>query len=549
GQADLLRRATGKKKASEMQKQRETFIDGATKNGVSQKVAENLFEQMVLFAEYCFNKSHSTAYAYVTYQTAFLKANYPVEYMAALLTANSGDQDKVSKYLANCDKTLNIKIEPPDINRSEVNFTPLEGSILFGLSAVKNLGEGAIENILAARKEEGAFKSLADLCDRVDLRSVNSRALEALIKCGAFDKIESNRKKLIEHLKLVLSWAQDRAKDRESGQLNLFDLSGSATKNKEFESAPIAPDVADFPATEKLQMEKELLGFYVSDHPLKAVLKSTLSQEIKAINLSELKTERARSKVTAIVMLTEIKQVTTKAGLPMAILQIEDLEDKAEAVVFPKTYETVASFLVTDVPVILEGKVDRKEDQTQVIVENIKLVEVDQLVIEVPAQPEEDNLEVVQPETTVQENSGYKPGNVAELQLVPPETIVQETSQYKQGNVGNLEFTQPETTVQETSRANQGNLVDIEADWVVLVELTAEQVQDEDRLNSLASLLEEYGDKNKNAKFPVFAMVATQHLRKYVRFGEEFWVENMENAVNALKSARFIAEVKQISTF
>ncbi|HAT13573.1 MAG TPA: DNA polymerase III subunit alpha, partial [Microcoleaceae bacterium UBA11344] len=190
GQADLLRRAMGKKKADEMQKQKETFIDGATKNGVSQKIADKLFAQMLQFAEYCFNKSHSMAYAYITYQTAYLKANFTVEYMAALLTANSGDQDKVQRYIANCLK-LGIEVEPPDINGSELTFTPIKmtepakDKILFGISAVKNVGEGAIENILEARQEGGKFKSLPDLCDRVNLHAVNRRALEALIQCGA----------------------------------------------------------------------------------------------------------------------------------------------------------------------------------------------------------------------------------------------------------------------------------------------------------------------------------------------------------------------------
>src|SRR4028118_740138 len=230
GQADLLRRAMGKKKADEMQKQKETFIDGATKNGVSQRIAEKLFAQMLQFAEYCFNKSHSMAYAYITYQTAYLKANYPVEYMAALLTANRGDQDKVQKYIANCLK-LGIEVEPPDINSSELTFTPLpkqmtggaKDKILFGVSAVKNVGEAAIENILAARQEGGKFKSLPDLCDRVSLHAVNRRALEALIKCGAFDKIDPNRNQLVQDLEGVMKWAQERQKERERGQGNIFD--------------------------------------------------------------------------------------------------------------------------------------------------------------------------------------------------------------------------------------------------------------------------------------------------------------------------------------
>jgi len=293
GQADLLRRAMGKKKASEMQKQREIFINGATKNGIKSKLAEELFEQMVKFAEYCFNQSHSMAYGYVTYQTAYLKANYPVEYMAALLTANSGDTDKVQKYISTC-MGMNIQIEPPDINRSGVDFTPSEGKILFGLSAVRNLGQAAIACILSARNEGGEFKSLADLCDRVDLRAVNRRALDALIHCGAFDKIQLNRHQLVKDLELVFDWAQSRARDRASGQVNLFDWGSMTTSNKTstgFESAPKAPAVDDFPPSEKLRREKELLGFYVSDHPLKSVRQS--AKILAPINLSDLSDQRS----------------------------------------------------------------------------------------------------------------------------------------------------------------------------------------------------------------------------------------------------------------
>jgi DNA polymerase-3 subunit alpha len=197
GQADLLRRAMGKKKPDEMRKQQAIFVDGAKRNGIKAQVGEALFAQMLKFAEYCFNKSHSTAYGYVTYQTAYLKANYPVEYMAAVLTANSGDQDKVQRYIGSC-IAMGLQVEPPDVNRSGVDFTPLDDKILFGLSAVRNVGLGPVECILKARTAGGGFKSLADLCDRVDARAVNRRALESLIYCGAFDKLEPNRQQLIQ---------------------------------------------------------------------------------------------------------------------------------------------------------------------------------------------------------------------------------------------------------------------------------------------------------------------------------------------------------------
>ena len=215
-------------------------------------------------ASNCFNKSHSTAYAYVTYQTAYLKANYPVEYMSALLTASSGIQDKVDRYRENAQK-MGIGILPPDINRSVEDFLPLDDNhILFGLSAVKNLGQGAIENIIAARSADGEFKSLADFCERVELRTVNRRALETLIYCGAFDLVQSNRRQLINDIDVIISWAQQRNKEKASGQLNLFDMMSSMvaeSKSKSFEQAPSTTPVEDYPMPEKLRLEKEYIGF------------------------------------------------------------------------------------------------------------------------------------------------------------------------------------------------------------------------------------------------------------------------------------------------
>ncbi|MEB3336623.1 MAG: OB-fold nucleic acid binding domain-containing protein [Leptolyngbyaceae bacterium] len=337
-----------------------------------------------LVASNCFNKSHSTAYAYVTYQTAYLKANYPVEYMAALLTANSGDQDKVQRYIGSC-LSLGIQVEPPDINRSGVDFTPLQSTILFGLSAVRNVGQGAIEALLAVRAEGGAFKSLADLCDRVDNRTVNRRALEALIQCGAMDCLDTNRRQLMQDLDLVLDWAQSRAKDRISGQGNLFDLLGStATDNSlklEFESAPKAPRVDDFPQQEKLKLEKELLGFYISDHPLKSIRQSDHARILAPINLNDLEHQREDTTLSAIVMVTGVKPVTTKKGDRMAILQIEDLTGNCEAVVFPKTFERINGCLITDARLMVWGKVDRRDDQVQLIINDAEPIEAIRMVM------------------------------------------------------------------------------------------------------------------------------------------------------------------------
>jgi DNA polymerase III subunit alpha len=339
-------------------------------------------------ASNCFNKSHSTAYGYVTYQTAYLKANYPLEYMAALLTANSNDTDKVQKYISTC-SSMNIQIYPPDVNRSGVDFTPEGDKIMFGLSAVRNLGQNAIASILEARQTGGDFKTLGDFCDRVDLRAVNRRTLESLVYCGAFDKINNNRQQLIKDLEFVYDWAQSRAKDRASGQGNLFDLLGASfgsngngngsTNNNGFDSAPKAKPVPDFPPQEKLRREKELLGFYVSDHPLKSIRQS--ARILAPMNLSQLSDQKEGSVICAVVMLNNVTKRVTKKGDPMAILQIEDLTAQSEAVVFPKVYERISAVLQVDARLIIWAKVDSREDQKQLLVDDAEPVEDVQIVM------------------------------------------------------------------------------------------------------------------------------------------------------------------------
>jgi DNA polymerase III subunit alpha len=341
-----------------------------------------------LVASNCFNKSHSTAYGYVTFQTAYLKANYPVEYMAALLTANSGDQDKVQKYIATC-MSMGIKVEPPDINRSGVDFTPLSDSILFGLSAVRNVGGGAIENLLVARASGGNFTSLADLCDRVDPRAVNKRAMEALIQCGALDELDPNRNQLMHDLEPVLEWAQSRARDRISGQGNLFDLLGgsssSETKTSAFDLAPKMPAVPDYPPQEKLKLEKDLLGFYISDHPLKTV--QTAARMLAPINLSDIAEKPDNITLSAIVMLSSVKPIVTKRGDRMAVVQIEDLTGQAEAVIFPKYFERIQHYIQVDTRLMIWGKVDRRDDRSQFVIEDAEPIEeVRMVMVELNAQ-------------------------------------------------------------------------------------------------------------------------------------------------------------------
>lgn len=357
-EADLLRRAMGKKKLDEMEKQRSKFMEGAIANKIPKRTSEILFDYMIQFSSYGFNKSHAIAYAYITYQTAYLKANYKLEYMAALLTENSSNTDKIQSYIASCQQ-MGIVVEGPDINRSGIGFTPADNKILFGLSAVKNLGETAIASILDARKQS-KFKSLPDLCDRV---SINSRALESLIKCGALDSLNPNRKQSIEYIPALTKWLQKS--NKEADQPTLFDL--ETVKSP----PPKMPKIADFTTAEKLQTEKEFLGFYISEHPLKTIEFAISQIEPGAIAIGQMLEQQDQSRVTAIALLAEIKQITTKKNDPMAIVQIEDLTGKIEGVIFPKVYDKLSHLLTANIPLIIRGKLDKKE-RTQIIVEEIQ---------------------------------------------------------------------------------------------------------------------------------------------------------------------------------
>lgn len=335
-------------------------------------------------ASNCFNKSHSTAYGFVTFQTAYLKANYPVEYMAALLTSNSGDQAKVQMHIANC-IAMGIEVLPPDINRSLVDFTPEGNNILFGLSAVRNVGLGAIECLIQERDQSGPFQSLAELCDRINLHAVNRRALESLILAGALDKINPNRNQLMQHLALLIDWAQGRAKDREIGQGNLFDMmgGGGATTPSAapggYEGAPEAPRISDFDDQEKLRQEKEILGFYISNHPLKSVQRP--ARILAPINLAELAEQPDNVTLSAIVLLSSVKPVMTKKGDRMAIVQIEDLTGQSEAVVFPKSFERMGQHVVADKRLMIWGKVDRRDDRVQFIIDDAEPIEEVRMVM------------------------------------------------------------------------------------------------------------------------------------------------------------------------
>ena len=359
-------------------------------------------------ASNCFNKSHSVAYGYVTYQTAYLKANYPVEYMAALLSSISSDQDKVQRYIANC-RNMGISVVQPDVNSSGEDFTPRDKQILFGLAAIKNLGAGPIAAIIQGR-QEGAFTSLADLCSRLDSRSLNKKALEALIQTGALDLLEPNRRQLMNDLDITIEWASRRAREQASGQGNIFDFFGDSNNTKTFDTAPTTARVQDYSSQEKLSLEKELLGFYISDHPLNGVSRS--ARLMAPISLCDIPESSETKTVTAIAIILEIKEVVTKKGDRMAILQLEDLTGSTEAVVFPKTFDKVKHLLEKDKRLMVWGKIDRRDEQTQLIIDDMQSIESVRMVrVELTREQASDRQILQQLKNALNPNPSYNSSN------------------------------------------------------------------------------------------------------------------------------------------
>jgi DNA polymerase-3 subunit alpha len=369
GESDLLRRAIGKKKIEILNEQREVFVKGCVANGHQKKMADELYDLIVKFASYGFNKSHAAAYAMVAYQTAYLKANFTTQFMAAQLTGVMATSDKVAGYIADC-KRMGISVLPPDINVSGANFTVTEEKVIrYGLSAVKNVGLGAIESILKTRAEQGEFTSLRDFCSRVDLRSCNKKVLESLIKSGAFDYLAANRNQLLDVLDDTVSAAQTMNKDRQNGQMSMFEIA-----EDDDQWVRLHDDLPDLPAPpprERLAMEKDTLGLYISGHPLEQyeeVLKSYPSL-VPAIRL---KSVPDNTMVVTAGMITGVKNIITKTGKPMSFFTLEDLTGSFEVVVFSAIHEKAKLFLENDSVVIVHGRTDNKEeDEVKLLAENI----------------------------------------------------------------------------------------------------------------------------------------------------------------------------------
>ncbi|GAB3846457.1 DNA polymerase III subunit alpha [Nesterenkonia populi] len=368
GQADILRRAMGKKKKAELDKQRVGFFEGMAANGYSEKAAQTLWDILLPFSDYAFNKAHSAAYGLIAYWTAYMKANYPAEYMAALLTSVGENRDKLAIYLAEC-RRMGITVTPPSINESALTFTPVgDETIRFGMGAVRNVGSNVVAGMVSARQEEGAFESLGDFFKKVPMQVCNKRTVESMIKAGAFDELGHTRRALVTVHEQAIDQAVKQKKDSQQYETDIFGAMASEEDGLSgFDAVPV-PDLPEWDKKDKLGFEREMLGLYVSDHPLQG-LQRTLSQYADRTVASVVSEDGPPdgAGVTICGMITGLQRKVAKSGNPYARAEIEDMGASIEVMFFGKTYQAVSMVLAEDLIVAVRGQVDRREDGAVVI--------------------------------------------------------------------------------------------------------------------------------------------------------------------------------------
>lgn len=363
--ADGLRKAMGKKIAEMMEAHRTLFTKGAVENGIAQDKAKAIFDLMEKFGGYGFNKSHSAAYALIAFQTAYLKTHYPVEFMAALLTSEMTSIDGVVKYISEC-RAHDIDVLPPDVNESGVTFSAVGDRIRFGMVAVKNVGEGAIDAIIKEREENGPFASLFEFCERADLRKVNKRVVESLIRCGAFDTTGDKRAAMMASLEDAIDYGQRIQKEKADPQMGLFDMGDEDTRSM---NVPPMALVDEWDEREKLAFEKETLGFYISGHPLDQYIETIEKfTNVNAVSIKELKDKTAVRIGGAV---TASKVIRTRKEELMAFMTIEDLQGSVEVVIFPSVYASVADLLAEDTPLLVQGQAQVEESSVKILADSI----------------------------------------------------------------------------------------------------------------------------------------------------------------------------------
>jgi DNA polymerase-3 subunit alpha len=355
-EADDLRKAIGKKIHELMASLKEKFLEGCAQNGVTPAVANQLWKDTESSQDYSFNKSHSAGYALIAYRTAWLRANHPREYMAALISSVMNTKDRVPLYVNACHE-MGIEVQPPDVNASECDFAVVEGKISFGLNAVKNVGDSAARAIVKAREEGGPFASIWDFTERVDPQVSNKRALEALVRCGALDSTGAPRGGMLEVLDAAVSWGGRHQADRLAGQGSIFDL-GDEQESRPQQHPSIPP--IQLEKNELLRLEKETLGIYVSEHPLQAI-REQLRRKTDC-GLAEAERRRDGEVVTVGGIVGAIKQLTTKKGEPMVFMRLDDLTGSSEIVVFNSVYGAARDLLLVDNVLVVKGRVDHKQE-------------------------------------------------------------------------------------------------------------------------------------------------------------------------------------------
>src|SRR5436309_2375558 len=359
-EADILRAAMGKKDKAKMAKLRTKFVAGAVEREIPQGTAEALYDSIAKFAEYGFNRAHSAAYGLIAYQTAYLKANYPLEYMTSLLIHMEGSADRVATGIVDC-RARGIEVLAPDINRSRADFSISDARIQFGLAAIKNVGQHAVESIVAMREADGPFKSLEDLCERTSaIQDVNRRVLEALVQSGACDSL-GERARLLAVLDHAVSRAERARRDRESGQTSLLDMVGSP--EAEADDYGLTIDVAPMAGEEKLRLEKELLGLYLSDHPLRRI--SAELAKLSDTQAVEVTSALQDTEVRVAGLVREVRRVVTRKGQIMAYATLEDLTGTVDIVLFPRVFEQTRLLFEPDKVLVVLGKVDARAGSTR----------------------------------------------------------------------------------------------------------------------------------------------------------------------------------------
>ena len=362
-EADILRKAVGKKIKKLLLEQQDKMIKGMIDNGIDKKIAERIWEWILPFARYGFNKSHSASYATITYQTAYLKANWTIEFMAALLTSERNDIERIAILIDEA-KKMKLQVLPPDINESFMNFSvvPKTNQIRFGLLAIKNVGENVVKSLLEERKANGQFNSIKDFVLRVNSKDLNKKSLESLIKAGAFDKLEE-RNSCLTNLEKLLEWSRNSQKEKNNGQKGLFDGMKLNSNLKLDKAKPASQE-------EKLNWEKELLGLYITGHPLKNFKKILEEKTVSITNVINGSPPKTLVRIGGII--SSIKKIITRKGLPMLFVKLEDLTDKVEVVVFPSVLERNPVVFQENKVVLVAGRVDQRDNTPKIICEEIE---------------------------------------------------------------------------------------------------------------------------------------------------------------------------------